>query len=330
MSVPVLTFFNNKGGVGKTSLVYHLAWMFSEMGKKIVAIDLDPQANLTSAFLPEPELEKLWDSDGTPNADTVYQCVRPLTEVGDISSPRTKEITSRLFLVPGDLGLAGFEDFLSQEWPNSLGSGTLYRPFRVLTAFWQIAQLAASNHGADLILADVGPNLGAINRSALIGSDHVVIPLAADLFSLQGLRNLGPTLRAWRSDWEKRLLNWQTPAFQLPGGSMKPAGYIVQQHTERLSRPVKAYDKWAARIPSVYRTSVLDIPGGSVDIESDEYCLARLKHYRSLVPMAQEARKPIFQLNAADGAIGSHSYAVAEARNHFRTLASKILDRIGV
>ena len=47
MSVPVLTFFNNKGGVGKTSLVFHLAWMFAEMGKRVVAVDLDPQANLT-------------------------------------------------------------------------------------------------------------------------------------------------------------------------------------------------------------------------------------------------------------------------------------------
>jgi chromosome partitioning protein len=56
MSIPVLTFFNNKGGVGKTSLVYHLSWIFSEMGKKVVAIDLDPQANLTSAFLPEETL----------------------------------------------------------------------------------------------------------------------------------------------------------------------------------------------------------------------------------------------------------------------------------
>ncbi len=330
MSIPVLTFFNNKGGVGKTSLVYHLAWMFSEMGKRVVAIDLDPQANLTSAFLPESDLEELWDTDASSNADTIYQCVRPLTEVGDITQPKVKRITQRLFLVPGDLGLAGFEDFLSQEWPNSLGSGTLYRPFRILTAFWQVSQLAAEQHGADLILADVGPNLGAINRSALIGSDHVVIPLAADLFSLQGLRNLGPTLRAWRSDWQKRLVNWPVPAFDLPAGLMEPVGYIVQQHTERLSRPVKAYDKWAARIPSVYRSSVLNVPAQDIAFEADEYCLARLKHYRSLVPMAQEARKPIFQLNSADGAIGSHSYAVAEARNHFHTLAEKILDRIGV
>jgi cellulose biosynthesis protein BcsQ len=328
MSVPVLTFFNNKGGVGKTSLVYHLAWMFSEMGKKIVAIDLDPQANLTSAFLPEPELEKLWDVDAPLNANTIYQCIRPLTEVGDILPPQTKQIAERLHLVPGDLSLAGFEDFLSQEWPNSLGSGPLFRPFRILTAFWQVAQQAAEQHQADFILADVGPNLGAINRSALIGSDDVVIPLAADLFSLQGLRNLGPTLRAWREDWGRRKDNWRDPAFALPAGSMQPVGYIVQQHSERLSRPVKAYDKWAERIPSVYRSSILAAPDESVARESDPYCLDQLKHYRSLVPMAQEARKPIFQLTAADGAIGNHSYAVSDARRHFHILAEKILDRI--
>lgn len=331
MSIPVLTFFNNKGGVGKTSLVYHLAWMFSELGKRIVAVDLDPQANLTSAFLPEDQLESLWDVDGPPDsARTIFQCISPLTAVGDIRAPMLKQINSRLSLVPGDLGLAGFEDFLSQAWPDAMGSNNLFRPFRVLTAFWQVAQMAAMERKADLILVDVGPNLGAINRSALIGSDHVVIPLAADLFSLQGLNNLGPTLRNWRADWKKRVDNWAQPAFGLPAGRMQPVGYIVQQHTERLSRPVKAYDKWAARIPSVYRSSVLDVPDEKVGIDADKHCLARLKHYRSLVPMAQEARKPIFELTSADGAIGSHSYAVSDARTDFQKLAHAILGRIGM
>ena len=61
---------------------------------------------------------------------------------------------------------------------------------------------------ASIILADVGPNLGAINRSALISSDYVVVPLGADLFSLRGLRNLGPTLNRWRQDWKSRRKNW--------------------------------------------------------------------------------------------------------------------------
>lgn len=330
MSVPVLTFFNHKGGVGKTSLVYHLSWIFSEMGKRIVAVDLDPQANLTSAFLPESKLEELWDADAAaPQPTTIYQCVRPLMEVGDIQDPITQQVTPSLHLVPGDLALAGFEDFLSQEWPNSLGSGNLVRAFRVLTAFWLVAQRAAENNGADLIVADVGPNLGAINRSALIGSDFVVIPLAADLFSLQGLRNLGPTLRNWRRDWQKRVDNWPSQTFALPKGEMKTLGYLVQQHGERLSRPVKAYERWAARIPGVYRESVLQDRSAAPSMMTDPLCLARLKHYRSLVPMAQEARKPIFKLTTAEGAIGSHSIGVQEARKDFDALARRILSQIG-
>jgi chromosome partitioning protein len=329
MTTPVLTFFNNKGGVGKTSLVYHLSWMFSEMGKRVVAIDLDPQANLTSAFLDADDLEALWEPtrDGTGNA-TVFQCVKPLTEVGDILKPQTQRISPRLHLVPGDLALARFENTLSQEWPSALDSGSLYRPFRILSSFWQVAQMAAEAHSADIILADVGPSLGAINRSALIASDHVVIPLAADLYSLQGLRNLGPTLREWRADWTKRLQNWQQPSFALPAGRMTPAGYILMQHTERLSRPVKAYSKWADRIPATYADSVLQQPLDATAQPIDGHCLARLKHYRSLAPMAQEVHKPIFALTAAEGAIGSHAAAVRDAYSDFRALATAILWRI--
>ena len=331
MSTPVVTFFNNKGGVGKTSLVFHLAWMLSELGRRVVAVDLDPQANLTSAFLPEDELELLWGlDDGSADNATVFQCLQPLTEMGDIRSPRTQRIAPGLHLVPGDLALAGFEDFLSQEWPNALRTGSLARPFRVLSCFWHVAQQAAQQHDADLILADVGPNLGAINRSALIASDHVVIPLAADLFSLQGLRNLGPTLRAWRAEWRKRLDNWPSATFALPPGDMQPRGYIVMQHLERLSRPVKAYQKWVDRIPSTYRERVLGEPQAAPPATENSHCLARLKHYRSLMSMAQEARKPIFRLTAADGAIGSHAYAVRDAYDDFKALAGAILDRIGL
>ena len=63
MNAPVLAFFNNKGGVGKTSLVYHLAWMLSEMGERVLTCDLDPQANLTASFLEEDQLESLWKDE---------------------------------------------------------------------------------------------------------------------------------------------------------------------------------------------------------------------------------------------------------------------------
>ncbi|WP_341581293.1 AAA family ATPase [Marinobacter metalliresistant] len=109
------------------------------------------------------------------------------------------------------------------------------------------------------MLIDVGPNLGAINRSALIASEQVVLPLAPDLFSLQGLKNLGPTLRDWRKGWEKRLGELPNSAsISVPSGKMMPTGYVVMQHGIRDSRPVKAYMRWMDRIPFVYREAVLD------------------------------------------------------------------------
>jgi chromosome partitioning protein len=327
VTVEVITFFNNKGGVGKTSLVFHLAWMLSELGKRVVAVDLDPQANLTSSFLDEDDLEALWEPPaGKSQNGTIYQCLRPLTEMGDLQQPQTQRINPRLHLVPGDLALASFENVLSQEWPQALGSGSLTRSFRVLSSFWQVAQMAAKAHSADIILADVGPSLGAINRSALIATDHVVIPLAADLYSLQGLRNLGPTLRDWRADWTKRLNNWTNPSFDLPVGRMQPAGYVLMQHSQRLSRPVKADKKWAEKIPEVYVETV-PVVGSNAAGQGSDACLAQLKHYRSLVPMAQEARKPIFSLTAADGAIGNHAAAVRDAHKDFKMLALAILSR---
>ena len=339
MSAPVLTFFNNKGGVGKTSLIYHLAWMFASLRKRVVIIDIDPQANLTAAFLNEEQIEAIWDQAGA--GSTIYQCVKPLTDVGDIAEPLLLPIAADLYLLPGDVNLSEYEDMLSSVWPNSMGDNNLYRPMRILSSFWQVMQMAANSVQADIVLVDIGPNLGAINRSVLIATDFVAIPLGADLFSLQGLKNLGPTLRSWKSLWNKRLENWASskeivnrPNFLLPTGKMEPIGYLCQQYGVRLDRPVKAYDKWVQRIPKVYRESVLGEPQGTqgtqITQDTDPFCLATIKHYRSLIPIAQEHRKPIFNLSPADGAIGSHASAVQDAKKDFRNLAEKIAARINV
>jgi len=336
MSTPVLTFFNNKGGVGKTSLLYHLAWMFAEMGKRVVTADLDPQASLTAAFLDEDKIESLWEQE--VDGYTIFHCVKPLTGVGDIVAPKLQKIVRDLYLIPGAVELSRFEDTLSNEWPNSMGDSNLYRPMRMLSAFWQVMQMAANQTDADIILVDIGPNLGAINRSVLIATDFVVIPLGADLFSLQGLKNLGPTLRSWKNLWRKRLENWKAspesrtfPDFRLPHGEMQAIGYVCQQPVVRLNRPIKAYDKWVNRIPKVYRHAVLNEQVETPTRQQDDpHCLAIIKHFRSLIPMAQELRKPIFKLTSADGAIGSHANAVQDARRDFESLSRTILKKVAL
>ena len=320
-----IAFFNNKGGVGKTSLVYHLAWMYADIGVNVVAADLDPQANLTSMFLDDPRLETLWEE-----RRTVYGAIQPLMEgSGDVAAPHVEQPTPGLGLVAGDLALSAAEDELSSQWPGCMDGKP--RAFRVLSALWRVLRDAAEQTAAELVLVDVGPNLGAFNRAALVAADDVVVPLAADLHSLQGLRNLGPTLRRWRAAWGERRRRNPVADVGMPAGTMRPIGYVVMQHAVRLDRPVKAYARWMARIPEVYAEAVMNEPGpAGRTIDTDPGCLAALKHFRSLMPLAQEARKPMFALKPADGAIGGHANAVADCRSDFVRLARVIAERAGM
>ena len=332
LTIPTLTFFNNKGGVGKTTLVYHLSWMFSELGVKTLVVDCDPQANLTAAFLDELELLKLWNPVDNTVPRTLYEAVRPLTKVSNYALPVLEKINANLYLLPGDLGLSAFEDELSEDWTKAQGENTKDRAMLILSAIWRISQEKAREIGAALIVFDVGPNLGALNRSVLIGTDHIVVPLAADLFSLQGLRNLGPALASWRSGWNDRVQRIGNAVGELPSGRAKPVGYIALQHQERLSRPIQAYVAWLERMPGEYRQYLLGESASETtpSIREDDYCLALLRHYKSLIPLAQEARKPVFKLKSADGAIGSHATAVSRAYDDFHALAEKILTQIGI
>jgi len=327
--VKSIAFFNNKGGVGKTTLVYHLAWMYADLGLPVVAADLDPQANLTSMFIDDDRLEQLWP-DGS-RSQTVYGALQPLLEgTGDIGTPHTESIAENIGLLAGDLALSASEDELSSQWADCLDRKP--RAFRVLSAIWRLIEKAAQERDSQLVLLDVGPNLGALNRAALIAAQNIVIPLAPDLYSLQGMKNLGPTLRRWRGEWSDRRARNPVEDLSIPTGDMAPVGYVVMQHAVRLDRPVKAYDRWMQRIPSVYRETVLDEKPLKVTpkVSEDPNCLAALKHYRSLMPLAQEARKPMFHLKAADGALGGHAAAVQDCYREFRLLARSIAERCGI
>lgn len=324
----ILVAFNNKGGVGKTALVLHLGWMLAELGKRVLMVDLDPQANLTALCLPESRLEQLWPVDG--EALSVAQALAPLRRgVGDVAACHVEAIDRNLDLLPGDVALSGFEDALSETWPKCLDGDE--RAFRITSAFYRMIRTAAAARDGDLILVDVGPNLGAINRSALIAASHVLIPLGPELLSLQGLRNLGPTLRTWRSGWQQRLNQRPAALMVLPDGSIEPLGYLIMRHSVRLDRPVKSYQRWIDRMPLEYRRSVLDQRDGVPPaIADDPHCLAQLKDYRSLMPMAQEAQKPMFFLKPGDGAIGGHQRAVLDCYKDYRALARDVLRRCGM
>jgi cellulose biosynthesis protein BcsQ len=321
-----IIFFNNKGGVGKTTLVYHFTYMLAELGHRCLAVDLDPQANLSSIFLQDEALERIYQQE--TNRETIVSGIKPLDRgIGDIAPVKVQEITHNIGLIAGDLDLSLFEDKLSTNWGKCLDGDEA--AFRIISSFSRIIDQEAEKFNADFCIIDVGPNFGALNRATVIAADYLLVPMAADLFSLQGLRNLGERLKIWKTEWADRASRNRAHDIPLPKGDVKPLGYVVMQHGIKESRPVLSYLKWANRIPSVFNQYVLgDVHGTDNTVDNDVHCLALLKHYHSLIPMSMEVRKPIFLLRPADGAIGAHYQAVLKAYADFKSMTEKILELV--
>lgn len=329
-----IAFFNNKGGVGKTTLVYHLAWAYADLGVRVLAVDLDPQSNLTGLSVPEERLVTLW-ADDPEQRRSIYGAVSPILDgLGDIQEAHTEALGSRLHVLVGDVLLAGFEAKLAETWPKCLDRDIA--SFRAQSAFARLIKNAALKVGAQLVLIDVGPNLGAINRSALLAARWVITPLGADFFSIQGLRNLGPVLRDWREEWADRRKRNPNKNLVLPQGAMEPAGYVVTQQNLHGGEVSNAYRKWMNRLPEEYAKLIAAQQDDSDNHEPDHFEhgesweLGIVKHYRSLMAMAHSARKPVFHLRAADGALGAHATAAQRAGGEFRNLAATIADRVGL
>jgi len=162
--------------------------MFAEQGVPTLAVDLDPQANLSTMCVDEDRIATLWHED-----KTFYTAFAPILRgVGDVGPAFAEALNPNLHLLVGDLRLSNIEDSLSDSWTKTLDADE--RAFRIMSAFHRIITETAQRLNKALVLIDLGPNLGALNRTALLSSESLIVPVAPDLFSIQGLKNLGPTL----------------------------------------------------------------------------------------------------------------------------------------
>lgn len=319
-----VTFFNNKGRSGTTSTVYHVAYMLSELGIKTIVADLDPQSNLTSMFLTSERIEEVYENNAPV---TIIDAIAPV-ENGEPAIPvHIEKVTEDLGLILGNLALSAFEDKLSEAWLKCL-HGDHYS-FKITSVFKTIIDEASQRFNAEIVLVDAGPNLGAINRAVAISSDYIVMPTASDLFSLQGIKSLGMSLNEWKKQWKQRKeLKPQNLTVRIPENNACPAGYIVVQYSVKEIRPVKFYLKRADRVPSIFSKFVLGNNNEIIEeVDYDKNCIALLKNFRSLSYMSEEARKPIFLLKPADGALGAHVYAVQKSYEEFEALTRKILEK---
>lgn len=327
-----LALFNNKGGVGKTTLTVNLADAFEELGKTVLLVDADPQCNLTSFYINEDELEKLLgDSDNEDSADTLWSAIKPVViGRGGTKEPPIWTVPKRnIHLLPGDVLLSEYEETLPAAWTDSFARKT--RGYDVTTALAKVVGEAAESVGADIVMYDVGPNVGALNRVVLMDCDNFITPVAADLFSLRALSTVGRSIAKWATDWATiRGMASDEDKEALFAGVPHYLGYITSAY--KIGRGAKASDAhtgWEKDIGPRVRYRVIDqlrkanpalaTPGQSK--------LGGIRNYHSLAPDAQRYGVAIGKLR---GLINSGQNAhIEDARQEFLDLASEIIQRIG-
>lgn len=312
-------FFNNKGGVGKTTLTCNIAAHFAlKHKKKVLVIDCDPQCNATQLILKEAITAKLYRRKLTSGkTGTILDVLRPL-QVGEASIDNTtmplKAVDNRfgVDIIPGHPRLSILEDILSTSWSE----GSAGKIGGIRRSNWCAALSTHFDSAYDLAFFDIGPSLGSLNRSVLLGAQHFVSPVGADLFSIFGIRNISDWLKEWLKTYARGLeLAEETShgtlsQYQI---SLKPpiskgfAGYTVQQYItkskEGVRRATLAYENLLKLIPEE-----IDSALGSYfshGINKDNVHLGDVPHMYSLVPLAQAANAPIRGLLSSDGLAGS-------------------------
>ena len=196
MSSPVrITLFNHKGGVGKTTLTVNIAFALAEMGKSVLLVDSDPQCNLTSYLLDDEVVDELLQGSGESNGQTLWTAVSPYVDNTGLRRFVKPMDIGDLKLLPGDIKLSEFEEFLYDSWTDSLK-----RRLGALRATTSISTLVSQIHrqsALDFVFYDTGPNIGALNRVLLLDSDFFIVPVACDLYSVRALTTLGHALSTW-------------------------------------------------------------------------------------------------------------------------------------
>ncbi|MDY7232503.1 ParA family protein [Hyalangium rubrum] len=340
MPVSSICFFNNKGGVGKTTLACNVAsYIAQQKNRKVLVVDADPQCNATQLVLPEGITVPLY-SQGIAGINSLRDVLSPIS-AGDASlvppfvpaPPETNRFG--ISILPGHPSVALLEDKLSQSWTEFVGGGL--GGARVSNWNTQFLQHVSSQY--DIIIYDVGPSLGALNRSVLIGVDFFVAPMGCDIFSLIGIDNIANWIERWHRQYDQSysmtLENEKENLlkYQVKTSSAKMSrflGYTVQQYITKTiraeRRPTAAYEAIMQEIPKRIENKL-----GSVTakpLSSERLRLGDVPHMFSLVPLAQTAHAPIYGLTRNDGLSGGQFSQHEEYKTFIAQLSDSLLHNL--
>ncbi|MBU1089388.1 ParA family protein [Patescibacteria group bacterium] len=296
-----LVFCNNKGGVGKTTIAYHIACSFADKGYKTLMVDLDPQCNLTLHALGIGFFEENLFSK---EKKTIYDVVRGFTEgeTGIDLEIKPQSIRENLFIVPGDMDLVLFEE----EIPGALGSAAAGNPrgFLITSAIDRFLTKKSFEEELDIIIIDTSPSLGPLNRITLLGADFFVVPATPDVFSVQGIENLGKVFSSWKETWRDTgkstaRRDEKISSSHVLSGEGLFAGYIINSYRQ-YTQPIKIHRDWMEKIKEKVKVFLSEKHCRNGLVTQTVEQLGNIKNYGKIASVAQDKVCAMFDLQESD------------------------------
>ncbi|MBF8276977.1 MAG: family ATPase [Candidatus Brocadiaceae bacterium] len=338
-----IALFNHKGGVSKTTTTFNLGWMLANKGKKVIIIDCDSQCNLTGMVLGFKDAKEFNVIYNAKEIRNIREGLAPAFESRPVVIQpvvcETIEGQPNMYLLPGHIGLAEYEVTLgiAQELTGSLV--TLQNLPGSLSYLFNIT---AKKYGADILLIDMSPSLGAINQNLLMTSDYFIIPMAPDYFSVMAIDSLASVLPKWNT-WAKQAKKQpilQNATYPFPNKNPKFLGTIIQKYRLREGKtPSAAFQQWIDEIEKGVSNKLIPMLKDNGMLLPDEVYkttglkpnrpLIQMSDFNSLIALSQKHKAPIFDLTDAQlESTGVVLKITKKSMHQFRDLYSEGADRI--
>lgn len=363
----ILSIFNNKGGVGKSTLTFHLAHALGTLGKRVIIIDADPQCNLSLYGISEEELETMWGKEEAfintlgfewakkreENLDELLSTTRSFhfllkpTEDGteDLSSlPPLKDIGNNVFLLPGRLSLHTYEEAIASRWSDAYIGNPL--ALKTISKIRDIARNYAQEYRANYVIIDTSPSIGILNKVVISNSDAMIIPCNADMFSLYGIQNIGASLSLWVRQFEtmKSILSSEKQSY-LPDNFVRFIGFTLykckkvggKKSMNELNIAQSNFN-YAQRIPTTILSNIKPDLRNNLSDDLAKTIMgnnAIIHSHETLPGMAQKYKHPIWELPSLDtldqtdsGTIKGNRAVYESTKESYQEFARDTIERI--
>ncbi len=362
----IISIFNNKGGVGKTTLTFHLACALAEMGIKTLIIDLDPQCSLTIHGMNEENLHKIWADEDTfiddfKNArdnlkkdefQRIYSSTRSIhyllkpTEDGtaEIGYSHPFQINDKLDLIPGRLSMHLYENKIASRWSEAYHGDPL--AVRTITKIRKLAEGYAATYKYEFIIMDTSPSLGMLNKVIISTTDGFLIPCMPDMFSLYGIKNIGKSLALWKKEFDTIIgLISDEKRKYFPREFVRFLGFTIYNARKYTTHNnpwnlAQAHYNYAKEIPNTIRSYITEEVRKylSDDLLETPIGLTSVMHSHSTMPsMAQKYKKPMWLVpsleildNQDKGTIAGNRAIYEETKDRYIDFAKCVISRLDI